>query len=97
MCGATAIDRNFYLLMSERFGASFKELPFTQKAPGSKFMDIFQVIKETFCCSAVDRVYRLPLAMALNNPNPTFFDAENQLVLLSRYAIPELATYLERG
>ncbi|GAQ09157.1 hypothetical protein ALT_6478 [Aspergillus lentulus] len=83
MCGATAIDRNFYLFMSERFGAAFKDLPFTQKAPGSKFMDNFQVIKETFCCSAVDRVYRLPLAMALNNPNPTFFDAENQLVLLS--------------
>ncbi|PKX96886.1 Hsp70 family protein [Aspergillus novofumigatus IBT 16806] len=83
MCGATAIDRNFYLLMSERFGAAFKDLPFTQKAPGSRFMDFFQAIKEEFCCSAVDRVYRLPLSMALNNPNPTFFDAENRLVLLS--------------
>ncbi|GIJ85582.1 hypothetical protein Asppvi_004441 [Aspergillus pseudoviridinutans] len=83
MCGATAIDRNFYLLMSERFGAAFKDLPFKLKAPGSEFMDNFQVIKETFCCSAVDRVHRLPLAMALNNPNPSFFDAKYQQVLLS--------------
>ncbi|RHZ65659.1 Hsp70 family protein [Aspergillus thermomutatus] len=83
MCGATAIDRNFYLLMSERFGAAFNDLPFTQKAPGSKFMVLFQEIKETFCCSAEDRVYRLGLNMALNNPNPSFFDPETLDVLLS--------------
>ncbi|RLL99951.1 hypothetical protein CFD26_105606 [Aspergillus turcosus] len=83
MCGATAIDRNFYLLMSERFGAAFNDLPFTRKGPGSRFMDTFQMFKETFCCSAEDRVYQLPLRMALDNPNPSFFDTENQLVLLS--------------
>ncbi|EAW24046.1 Hsp70 family protein [Aspergillus fischeri NRRL 181] len=83
MCGATAIDRNFYLLMSERFGAAFKDLPLRQKGPDSEFMGYFQTIKEEFCCSAVDRVYRLHLAMALNNPNPTFFDAVNRAVLLS--------------
>ncbi|KAF7165316.1 hypothetical protein CNMCM5623_009521 [Aspergillus felis] len=88
MCGATAIDRNFYLLMSERFGAAFKDLPFTLKAPDSEFMDDFQAIKETFCCSAVDRVHRLPLAMALNNPNPSFFDAKYQQVLLSGNDLP---------
>ncbi|RHZ64968.1 hypothetical protein CDV55_100109, partial [Aspergillus turcosus] len=83
MCGATAIDRNFYLLMSERFGAAFNDLPFTRKGPGSRFMDTFQMFKETFCCSAEDRVYQLPLRMALDNRNPSFFDTENQLVLLS--------------
>lgn len=90
MCGATAIDRNFYLLVSERFGAAFKNLPLTETGADSNFMGSFQTIKEEFSCSAVDKVYRLPLAMALNSPNPTFFDAENQFVLLSRYAIPEL-------
>ncbi|KAH1500688.1 hypothetical protein KXX06_001505 [Aspergillus fumigatus] len=83
MCGATAIDRNFYLLVSERFGAAFKNLPLTETGADSNFMGSFQTIKEEFSCSAVDKVYRLPLAMALNNPNPTFFDAENQFVLLS--------------
>ncbi|KAK9619761.1 hypothetical protein V6Z98_007606 [Aspergillus fumigatus] len=83
MCGATAIDRNFYLLVSERFGAAFKNLPLTETGADSNFMGSFQTIKEEFSCSAVDKVYRLPLAMALNSPNPTFFDAENQFVLLS--------------
>ncbi|KEY80192.1 Hsp70 [Aspergillus fumigatus] len=83
MCGATAIDRNFYLLVSERFGAAFKNLPLTETGADSNFMGSFQTIKEEFSCSAVDKVYRLPLAMALNNPNPTFSDAENQFVLLS--------------
>ncbi|KAH1381059.1 hypothetical protein KXW98_004824 [Aspergillus fumigatus] len=83
MCGATAIDRNFYLLVSERFGAAFKNLPLTETGADSNFMGSFQTIKEEFSCSAVDKVYRLPLAIALNSPNPTFFDAENQFVLLS--------------
>lgn len=47
-CGATFIDRNLYNLMSRRFGIAFDSLPSEMKAPGSRFMSCFEVIKKSF-------------------------------------------------
>jgi hypothetical protein len=47
-CGATFIDRNFYDLMSRRFGEAFTKRPFEKTGPGSNFMEDFQRIKHNF-------------------------------------------------
>ncbi|KAH2148997.1 hypothetical protein KXW33_004558 [Aspergillus fumigatus] len=82
-CGSTAVDRNFYRLMSDRFGDAFDRLPRKRKSPGSEFMRKFEIIKRDFGNSDEDTTFELPLNMTVDNPDPEFFDEEERLVLIS--------------
>ncbi|KAL4881112.1 hypothetical protein BJY04DRAFT_218627 [Aspergillus karnatakaensis] len=83
-CGSTAIDRNFYRLMSNRFGNDFDKLPSKKKAPGSDFMRKFELIKRDFGYSEEeDTIFELPLSMTLKKPDPEHFEDDEQMVLLS--------------
>ncbi|KAL4789394.1 actin-like ATPase domain-containing protein [Aspergillus venezuelensis] len=82
-CGSTAIDRNFYNLMSDRFGDSFHELPSKRKGPGSEFMKKFELIKRDFGCSDEETTFELPLNMNIDGPDARYFDDEERLVLVS--------------
>lgn len=84
-CGSTAIDRNFYRLMSERFGDDFDSLPLKRRGPGSEFMKKFELIKSDFDPSAEEITQELPLQMDPTDPNPEHYDDEERLVLLSGY------------
>ncbi|EAW24744.1 Hsp70 family protein [Aspergillus fischeri NRRL 181] len=82
-CGSTAVDRNFYKLMSDRFGDAFDRLPTKRKSPGSEFMKRFEIIKRDFGNSDEETTFELPLNMTVDNPDPEFFDEEERLVLIS--------------
>ncbi|KAF7169279.1 hypothetical protein CNMCM5623_002075 [Aspergillus felis] len=82
-CGSTAVDRNFYKLMSDRFGDAFDNLPTKRKSPGSEFMKKFEIIKRDFGNSDEETTFELPLNMTVANPDPEFFDEEERLVLIS--------------
>ncbi|GIJ81658.1 hypothetical protein Asppvi_000157 [Aspergillus pseudoviridinutans] len=82
-CGSTAVDRNFYKLMSDRFGDAFDNLPTKRKGPGSEFMKKFEIIKRDFGNSDEETTFELPLNMTVANPDPEFFDEEERLVLIS--------------
>ncbi|KAF7157792.1 hypothetical protein CNMCM6106_003921 [Aspergillus hiratsukae] len=82
-CGSTAVDRNFYKLMSDRFGDAFDNLPTKRKSPGSDFMKKFEIIKRDFGNSDEETTFELPLNMTVANPDPEFFDEEERLVLIS--------------
>ncbi|KAL3478805.1 hypothetical protein BJX99DRAFT_223928 [Aspergillus californicus] len=82
-CGSTAVDRNFYQLMSDRFGEAFDNLPLKRKSPGSEFMKKFEVIKRDFGHSDEQTSFELPLNMTLPEPNPEYFDDEELFVILS--------------
>ncbi|GFF52593.1 heat shock 70 kDa protein 12A [Aspergillus udagawae] len=82
-CGSTAVDRNFYQLMSDRFGDAFDNLPTKRKSPGSEFMKRFEIIKRDFGNSDEETTFELPLNMTVANPEPEFFDEEERLVLIS--------------
>ncbi|KAL4734478.1 actin-like ATPase domain-containing protein [Aspergillus similis] len=82
-CGSTAVDRNFYRLMSDRFGEAFDNLPLKRKSPGSEFMRKFEVIKRDFGHSDEETTFELPLNMTLSEPNSDHFDDEERLVILS--------------
>ncbi|KAK2875390.1 hypothetical protein FQN49_001639 [Arthroderma sp. PD_2] len=79
-CGSTTIDRKFYELMQERFGAAFRCLPLKTKGPGSNFMEAFEQIKQDFGYSEKGTGnYELPLDISLSDPDPnndvrTLFD-----------------------
>ncbi|KAH8804545.1 Hsp70 family protein-like protein [Xylogone sp. PMI_703] len=47
-CGSTYIDRNLHKLLTKRFGSAFKNVPSTQKGPGSAFMRCFEGVKRDF-------------------------------------------------
>lgn len=83
-CGSTAVDRNFYALMSKRFGAAFDNLPIKRKSPGSDFMKKFEIIKRDFGHSDEETTFELPLNMTLQDPDPDYFDEEERLVIISR-------------
>ncbi|KAK2850556.1 hypothetical protein FQN49_005545 [Arthroderma sp. PD_2] len=83
-CGSTAIDRNFYSLMSERFGEAFDKLPPKKKGPGSEFMKKFEIIKKDFGYKLLEEeVHEIPLNMTVYNPNPGHFDEEERLILIT--------------
>ncbi|KAL2862593.1 Hsp70 family protein [Aspergillus lucknowensis] len=82
-CGSTAVDRNFYKLMSDRFGDDFDKLPIKRKSPGSEFMNKFEIIKRDFGNSDEKTIFELPLNMTVANPDPKYFDEEERLVLIS--------------
>ncbi|KAL2819288.1 hypothetical protein BDW59DRAFT_151587 [Aspergillus cavernicola] len=82
-CGSTAIDRNFYRLMSERFGEAFEKLPGKRKSPGSQFMNTFEGVKRDFGNSDEQTTFELPLNMPLDDPDPKYFDDDERLVIIS--------------
>ncbi|BCR91386.1 Hsp70 family protein [Aspergillus chevalieri] len=81
-CGSTAVDRNLYQLMSDRFGDAFDSLPMKRKGPGSEFMKNFEVIKRDFGNSDEERIFELPINMAVEDPNPEHFDDEERMVII---------------
>ncbi|EEP81902.1 conserved hypothetical protein [Uncinocarpus reesii 1704] len=84
--GSTTIDREFYKLMSERFGDAFKNLPLKRRGPGSDFMRAFEQIKEDLASSDYrEEVYELPLDMSLAEPDPRYFDDDERLVKISKH------------
>ncbi|KAF2812375.1 actin-like ATPase domain-containing protein [Mytilinidion resinicola] len=63
-CGSTYIDRQFHQWMSRKFGASFDNLKFEKKGPGSRFMKDFEGHKKDFGSSDdLDQVYEINLVM----------------------------------
>lgn len=83
-CGSTAIDRNFYLLLSKRFGHAFDSLPLKKKGPGSNLMKAFEQVKRDFGYLSEDQIHELPLNMFIEKPDPEYFDVDERLVLLTR-------------
>ncbi|KAL4863291.1 hypothetical protein BDV12DRAFT_202257 [Aspergillus spectabilis] len=82
-CGSTAVDRNFYKLMSERFGEAFDKLPAKRKSPGSDFMKRFELLKRDFGASDEQASFELPLNMTVDDPDPKYFDEDERLVIVS--------------
>ncbi|RAH86012.1 actin-like ATPase domain-containing protein [Aspergillus japonicus CBS 114.51] len=83
-CGSTAIDRNFYKLMSHRFGKAFDNLPVSAKGPGSHFTNRFEVIKKDFGDSCFLDILELPLNMTLPKAKSSkHFDADERLVKIT--------------
>ncbi|KAF3479675.1 uncharacterized protein GIQ15_06651 [Arthroderma uncinatum] len=83
-CGSTAIDRNFYHLMSTRFGEAFDKLPPKKKGPGSEFMKKFEFVKKDFGYSTFEEeVHEIPLNMTVHDPDPDHFDEEERHVLIT--------------
>ncbi|KAL4785997.1 actin-like ATPase domain-containing protein [Aspergillus varians] len=89
-CGSTAVDRNFYKLMSERFGEAFNKLPSKRKSPGSQFMNKFEGIKRDFGNSDEQTTFELPLNMTLADPDPKYFDDDELLVIISSDDLREI-------
>ncbi|EEP75420.1 conserved hypothetical protein [Uncinocarpus reesii 1704] len=82
-CGSTAVDRNFYNLMSNRFGECFDNLPPKKKGPGSEFMNKFEIIKLDFGNDTDGTTHELPLRMEVIETNPAHYDDEECLVMIN--------------
>lgn len=82
-CGSTYIDRNLHSLLSEWFGSSFDELPFSQKGPGSKFMTSFETYKRSFGLSDDRGDTREIGPIRLDLPDSEHFDEDERLVILT--------------
>ncbi|KAL3480533.1 hypothetical protein BJX99DRAFT_266451 [Aspergillus californicus] len=82
-CGSTAIDRKFYHLMRSKFGKSFDNLPRKRTAPGSEFMNKFEIIKRDFGYDSEEITYELPLNMTLADADPKYFNEDERLVMIS--------------
>ena len=84
-CGSTALDRNFYKLMSERFGPAFDDLPTKKKGPGSTFMRYFEVLKRNFGHDNEDTTHEIELPMRSLEVDPQYYDYDEQSVIISEY------------
>ncbi len=86
-CGGTFVDRNFFKLMTDRFGEAFTSLDPEQIGPGSVFMDHFEQRKKDFSHSSANRrAHRIPLFMpALTHSSNTekFYEKRSSSVLLT--------------
>ncbi|KAH8702220.1 Hsp70 family protein [Talaromyces proteolyticus] len=82
-CGSTALDRNFYKLMSERFGTAFDALPAKRIGPGSAFMRRFEALKRNFGLDTEDTTYELPLNIRSSQVAPEYYDEEEGSVIVS--------------
>ncbi|KAL3421237.1 hsp70 protein [Phlyctema vagabunda] len=83
-CGSTYIDRNLHSLLSERFGESYDNLPFSKKGPGSKFMISFENIKRDFGRDDDDDDDIRELTdLKLDIPDSEFYDEEEHIVKLT--------------
>lgn len=84
-CGSTALDRNFYKLMSERFGPAFDAIPAKKKGPGSNFMRHFEVLKRDFGHDSEDTTHELELSMRSSQVDPRYYDEDEGTVIISEY------------
>lgn len=84
-CGSTALDRNFYKLMSERFGPAFDKLPMKRKGPGSTFMSCFERIKRNFGHNSEDTTHDIEFPMRSLEVDPQYYDDDDQAVIISEY------------
>lgn len=82
-CGATFIDRNFYALMTRRFGGRFTTLAPAMKAPGSKFMRNFETIKKTFGYNDDDSIKEVE-GLDMDSPASAFWDKDFKAVRLTQ-------------
>ncbi|RAO68865.1 uncharacterized protein BHQ10_004877 [Talaromyces amestolkiae] len=82
-CGSTALDRNFYKLMSERFGPAFDKLPMKRKGPGSTFMSCFERIKRNFGHNSEDTTHDIEFPMRSLEVDPQYYDDDDQAVIIS--------------
>lgn len=89
MCGATAVDRNFYALMYARFGQAFGDMPIQTRCPGSELMRIFENMNCTFDGSLNEADYTTFLPMAVpDRCDPLWYDRATGEIRLSRYDQP---------
>jgi hypothetical protein len=85
-CGSTALDRNFYKLMSERLGPAFDALPAKRKGPGSTFMGYFEVLKRNFGLDSEDTTHELELlGIRSSQVDPQYYDEDAGVVIISEY------------
>lgn len=82
------MDRNFYQLMSSRFGNDFDNLPMKLKGPGSEFMKDFESVKKNFGLADGKTTYQLRLNMKSKVADPKYFDRNERLVTISKYNTP---------
>lgn len=82
-CGSTALDRNFYKLMSDRFGSAFDDLPLKRKGPGSVFMNHFESLKKDFGVDLDETVHELTLNLQSSDVDTRYYDADDDAVLLT--------------
>ncbi|OJJ58314.1 hypothetical protein ASPSYDRAFT_1179147 [Aspergillus sydowii CBS 593.65] len=89
-CGSTAVDRKFYNLMSEIFGKAFSDLPRRRTAPGSEFMNKFEIIKRDFGYPSAEMKHELFLNMNPVGVNPEYFNEDESLVIISKNNLQSL-------
>ncbi|RDW74281.1 Hsp70 family protein [Aspergillus mulundensis] len=82
-CGSTAIDRKFYNLMGRLFGKAFTDFPRSKTAPGSEFMNKFEVIKRDFGYDSENTTHELSLNIKPVAPDPAYFNADENVVVIS--------------
>ena len=66
-CGGTSCDRALHQLMSNKYGAAFKNLPATKTGPGSRFMEMWESIKRDFDGQDMEAEFALELKIPLED------------------------------
>ncbi|OJJ02097.1 hypothetical protein ASPVEDRAFT_887752 [Aspergillus versicolor CBS 583.65] len=89
-CGSTAVDRKFYNLMGQIFGKAFSDLPRRRTAPGSDFMNKFEIIKRDFGYSSAETTHELFLNMNPVGVNAEYFNEDESLVIVSNNDLQSL-------
>ncbi|XWW96770.1 hypothetical protein V2A60_004750 [Cordyceps javanica] len=93
-CGATFIDRNFFKLMSDRFGEAFTSLEPGLIGPGSAFMNQFEQRKKDFSRNdSSRRAFRLSLRMhklKCSHAMDKYYERSSSSVLLTYQDLKEL-------
>jgi hypothetical protein len=82
-CGSTAIDRNFYQLVSERFGHEFEKLPPKKRGLGSTFMDKWESAKKNFGITDANRTHLFYLE-DMDAPDSIYYDRKDQEIRITR-------------
>ena len=86
-CGSTAIDREFLLWMSKKFGSAFDKLPYKKTGPGSQFMKDFESHKRDFgSASYFDDEYDVTLVIP-GAEGSINYDEDEKLVKFSMYVL----------
>lgn len=73
--------------MSEIFGKAFSDLPRRRTAPGSEFMNKFEIIKRDFGYPSAEMKHELFLNMNPVGVNPEYFNEDESLVIISKLVI----------
>lgn len=92
-CGSTAVDRKFYNLMGQIFGKAFSDLPRHRTAPGSDFMNKFEIIKRDFGYPSAETTHELFLNMNPIGVNAEYFNEDESLVVVSKLVISSNIPY----